>query len=141
MTLDASANLTETVDLLAQENQSADYTDYHDYSSDSSAFSVAPMESLDGGTMLMSSTPEAPASAAEIFDYDYLGNRYHETSKNGTVYEYSHNPVNQYAKRHYSIMGYGFDNNYSYDDNGNLYMDSDGNTYIYDYRNRLIQAG
>jgi RHS repeat-associated protein len=87
--------------------------------------------------MMTSSAPESPASATEDFLYDHLGNRYQETTKNGIVFTYSHNPVNQYAKREAEILGIPIEETYAHDDNGNLSMDAEGNSYTYDYRNRI----
>ncbi len=106
--------------------------------SGSSSFSVAEIQSLeDGGMMMAMSSPESPAAASEIFLYDHLGNRYQETAKNGFTYTYTQNLVNQYERKQTNIFGIPIEIDYSHDDNGNLQFDEHWNSYSYDYRNRL----
>jgi RHS repeat-associated protein len=139
MTIDEDGNVTETVDMLAQQELEAQAAALQ---IPASVSSVEELEAFTQSSMmtLMSSTPESPVSATEEFLYDHLGNRYQETQKNGFVYTYSHNPVNQYLKRETEILGFSIEDGYDYDDNGNLYMDTEGSTYLYDYRNRLVEV-
>lgn len=120
---DSDGNITYTEDLLLTEQQTA-----------LTASSLSTM-SLDGAVMT-SSTPEAPASATEIFTYDLLGNRYQYVDKAGSSHIYKHNSVNQYTGKYY----YGLDLSFFHDDNGNLSYDVEGNGYFYDYFNRLIEV-
>jgi RHS repeat-associated protein len=146
-TYDENGTLIETVDILAQqqlEAQQAVLTESAAAQPQAETISVSSaieMESLDSGTMtMMSSIPETPTAASEIFAYDHLGNRYQETDKNGLTHTYSHNLVNQYEKRQAEKFGIPLEDSYLQDDNGNLQYDSYGYSYVYDYRNRLIEV-
>jgi RHS repeat-associated protein len=128
-TFDADGNIIDTVDMLAQQQESL-------FTESMSAMSM----SLDGGTVMASSAPESPQSASEQFTYDHLGNRYQYTDKSGLVWAYDHNAANQYAGRQAAFATITLEDNYSHDDNGNLSVDENGNSYFYDYRNRLIEV-
>ena len=116
-------------------------TEKHISISETSVSSVAEIQSLDDGGMMMTmGSPESPAAASEIFLYDHLGNRYQETVKNGFTYTYTHNSVNQYERKETNILGIPIEFDYLHDDNGNLQIDEQWNTYSYDYRNRLTKV-
>ena len=120
---DADGNITHQDDLLL-----------------TSSMSAASM-SMDSGTVMMSSSPEAPESASEEFVYDHLGNRYQYTDKVGYITTYTHNTVNQYSQSVLDLpLVPDLEQTFTCDDNGNLSEDGYGYGYTYDYRNRLIEA-
>lgn len=88
---------------------------------------------------MMSSAPETPDNKAEAFAYDHLGNRYQYTGKDSFITTYSHNSVNQYDQAVKDLPWVEDEvKTFIYDDNGNL--ENDGYSYVYDYRNRLIEV-
>ncbi len=134
-TFDEDGNIIDTVDMLAQQETLL------------AESSMAAMSlSLDGGTVMMSSTPEAMKTKTDEFGYDHLGNRttvyLDKNTMSQETLEYSHNIVNQYAGYESSLFGGQIFTTYSvsHNDNGNLETDENGKSYFYDYRNRLIEV-
>ena len=135
---DAEGNLAEVVDVLAQEETLAATASMASLSSTSLSASTLSMES--SAVVMTTSTAEAPETASEEFTYDHLGNRYEYVDKLGYTTTYEHNIVNQYSE---AVTDYIFTSDtvtYSHDDNGNLETNDSGNTYVYDYRNRLVEV-